>query len=105
MKISDESRMALVAMLSALGVSPDRQQRAFAVMEGDDAPEFSDVGRVLRPREVSARLGVTDRTVRVWGIKGLLKPVTGAGARTVGYTAESVRALIEGRANCGRVAK
>lgn len=105
MKISDESRMALVAMLSALGVSPDRQQRAFAVMEGDDAPEFSDVGRVLRPREVSARLGVTDRTVRVWGIKGLLKPVMGAGARTVGYTAESVRALIEGRANCGRVAK
>lgn len=98
MKIKSESRAALAAMLSALGIPGDKQERAFAIMEGGDDYAPADVGRVIRAREVAERLGVSGRTVRLWGRKGLLRPVTGSGSRFFGYTAESVRALIEGRA-------
>ena len=97
MKIKSESRAALAAMLSALGIPGDKQERAFAIMEGGDDYAPADVGRVIRAREVAERLGVSGRPVRLWGRKGLLRPVTGSGSRFFGYTAESVKALIEGR--------
>ena len=81
MKIKSESRAALAAMLSALGIPGDKQERAFAIMEGGDDYAPADVGRVIRAREVAERLGVSGRTVRLWGRKGLLRPVTGSGSR------------------------
>ena len=60
----------------------------------------NDPGRVLRPKEVAARLGVSRKTLCSYGKRGLLDSVYAADktSRRLGYTEASVRAFISGHA-------
>ena len=64
---------------------------------GDGTP---DPGRVLRPKEVAARLGVSRKTLWQYAQRGLLDSVYAAAKpnRRLGYTEASVRAFISGHA-------
>ena len=61
---------------------------------GESAPELND--RVLKRSEVAKMLNVTCRTVTHYAKRGLIRPLRfGAdGARAVGYSERSVRALM-----------
>lgn len=83
-------------------ITTEQQEAALLALEsstaaGDGAP---DPGRVLRPKEVAARLGVSRKTLCAYGKRGLLASVYAADKtnRRLGYTEASVRAFISGHA-------
>ena len=84
-------------------ITTEQQEAALLALEsnpaanGDGAP---DPGRVLRPKEVAARLGVSRKTLCGYGKRGLLDSVYAADKpnRRLGYTEASVRAFISGHA-------
>ena len=83
-------------------IATEQQEAALLALEatsttGDGAP---DPGRVLRPKEVAARLGVSRKTLCGYGKRGLLDSVYAPDkpSRRLGYTEASVRAFINGRA-------
>lgn len=83
-------------------ITTEQQEAALLALNtnpatGDGAP---DPGRVLRPKEVAARLGVSRKTLCSYGKRGLLDSVYAADktSRRLGYTEASVRAFINGRA-------
>ena len=84
-------------------ITTEQQEAALLALEsnhtatGDAAP---DPGRVLRPKEVAARLGVSRKTLCAYGKRGLLDSVYAADKpnRRLGYTEASVRAFISGHA-------
>lgn len=56
------------------------------------------LGRVIRAKEVARLAEVTTKTVRDWCKAGGLVPVRGpVGNRVLGYTEESVRAILAGK--------
>ena len=63
------------------------------------AAAAADPGRVCRPKEVAARLGVSRKTLCAYGKRGLLASVYAADRpnRRIGYTEASVRAFINGQ--------
>ena len=96
---------AFTAALSVDGtIGQARADAALAVLEGKAEVIAADanrdeLGRVVRTPEAQKILGgVTTKTLRDWCARGRLVPVYGSNTRRIGYTAESVRALIEGRA-------
>ena len=106
--MKDNARAILVAAFTAAG-SVDgtieaRADAALAVLEGKAEVIAADanrdeLGRVVRTVEARKILGgVTSKTLRDWCARGRLVPVYGSNTRRIGYTAESVRALVEGRA-------
>ena len=106
--MKDNARAILAAAITAAcsvdGTIEARAEKALAVLEGKAEVIAADanrdeLGRVVRTPEAQKILGgVTTKTLRDWAARGRLVPVYGSNTRRIGYTAESVRALIEGRA-------
>lgn len=83
-------------------ITTEQQEAALLALNtnpatGDGKP---DPGRVLRPKEVAARLGVSRKTLCGYGKRGLLDSVYAPDkpSRRLGYTEASVRAFISGHA-------
>ena len=105
--MKDNARAILAAAITAAcsvdGTIEARADAALAVLEGKAEVIAADanrdeLGRVVRTVEARKILGgVTSKTLRDWCARGRLVPVYGSNTRRIGYTAESVRALIEGR--------
>ena len=56
------------------------------------------IERVVRTKEATRLFGVDVKTLRNWSARGRLVPVYGGNANfRIGYTADSVRALLSGR--------
>ena len=96
--MTKNTRTILAATFAADGtITQEQADAALKVLEGRAGPV--EVGAVVRTREAARLLGgVTSKTLRTWAARGRLVPVYGAEGRRIGYTAESVRALVEGRA-------
>ena len=73
--------------------TPEDSAAILARLEGGDA-----LAPVVRTKEAKRLFGVDVKTLRNWGKRGCLVPVYGghSGWR-IGYTRESVRALLAGR--------
>lgn len=97
--MTKNTRTALTAILAADGtITQEAAAAALKVLDGKGSPAVA-VGAVIRTPEAARLLGgVTTKTLRAWAADGRLVPVYGSNTRRIGYTAESVRALIEGRA-------
>ena len=104
--MTKNTQTTLAAILAAAAngtIDQTRLDAALAVMEGRAEavaakPNRDELGRVVRTPEAQKILGgVTSKTLRVWAARGRLVPVYGAGARRIGYTADSVRAILAGR--------
>ena len=97
--MTKNTRTALTAILAADGtISPEAADAALKVLDGKGNPAAA-VGAVIRTKEAVRLLGgVTTKTLRAWAADGRLVPVYGSKSRRIGYTAASVRALVEGRA-------
>ena len=96
--MTKNTRTILAATFAADGtITQEQADAALKVLEGRAGPV--EVGAVVRTSEAARLLGgVTTKTLRLWAKRGRLVPVYGSNTRRIGYTAASVRALIEGRA-------
>lgn len=96
--MTKNTRIAIVAILAAdETITPADAAAALKVLDGKGSPAVA-VGAVIRTPEAARLLGgVTTKTLRDWAAAGRLVPVYGSNTRRIGYTAESVRALINGR--------
>ena len=97
--MTNNTRTALAAILAADGtITKAAALAALNLLDGKGNPA-AEVGAVIRTKE-AVRIfgGVTTKTLREWAARGRLVPVYGSKSRRIGYTAESVRALIEGGA-------
>ena len=64
-----------------------------------NAPQSTQIGRILTAGEVAALAHKSTRTVRAWAKRGYLEAIRLPGRKdATGYTEASVRALVEGRA-------
>ena len=99
--MKENQERALRSMLATFdGLDPKRVDAALQVLKGKHAaaPAPADVGQVFKAGAVAKLLSVTTRTVRNLRDKGLLHEVRAPGSsRCLGYSAESVRAFIDGR--------
>ncbi|MBR1836255.1 MAG: MerR family transcriptional regulator [Kiritimatiellae bacterium] len=97
--MTKNTRTALTAILAGDATIPQEiAAEAMKVLDGRTNIAF-ETGRVVRTDETARLLGgVTTKTLREWAKRGRLSPVYGSEGRRIGYTADSVRALIEGRA-------
>lgn len=97
--MTKNTRTILAATFAADGtITQEQADAALKVLDGKGDPA-GEVGAVVRTREAARLLGgVTTKTLRDWCARGRLVPVYGSNTRRIGYTAASVRALIEGRA-------
>lgn len=107
--MKDNARAIVAAAFTAAcsvdgTIGQARADAALAVLEGKAEVIAADanrdeLGRVVRTPEAQKILGgVTTKTLRDWAARGRLVPVYGSNTRRIGYTAASVRALVEGRA-------
>ena len=102
MKKTTETMIASVlasALASDGALTQTMTDKALAILQGRaEAVETNtppDLGAVIRTRDVQKRLGgVTSKCLRNYAARGLLTPVFG-GSRRLGYTAESVAALMQ----------
>ena len=83
-------------------IATEQQEAALLALEATSTTgeAVSDAGRVLRPKEVASRLGVSRKTLCGYGKRNLLVSVYAPDKpnRRLGYTEASVRAFINGRA-------
>lgn len=97
------------ALRAILGTDPtitneEKQAWGRMIARGNPLAEVeavapSPIPRIVSAREVSRLAGMTVQSVRRYARRGILRRVIGAGMqRGRGYTEESVRALLEGRA-------
>ena len=87
------------AAISADGTITQEQADAALKVLAGKGNAGAVVDSVVRTKEAARLLGgVTTKTLRLWSRAGRLVPVYGSDKRRIGYTAESVNALIEGRA-------
>jgi hypothetical protein len=95
--MTKNTRTILAATFAADGtITQEQADAALKVLEGRSGPV--GVGAVVRTKEAARLLGgVTTKTLRAWAARGRIGPVYGADKCRIGYTAESVKALIEGR--------
>lgn len=101
--MTKNTRTVLEAVFAADGtITQEQADAALKVLDGKTIPA-TEVGGVIRPKEACRIFGgVSPRTLRDWADAGRLQGVYSGGHR-IGYTAESVRALVEGRApGCGK---
>lgn len=93
-----QTKTALAAIIAAdASIPKESAVRALAVLDGAEVPR--PMGRLLKTTEAARILHVTTKTLRGWSKSGALVPVYVPGAKLrSGYTEESVRALLAGRA-------
>ena len=90
--------LKLLGMGGAL--SPEDSAAILKRMQG----KGDEIERVVRTKEACRILGVGVKSLRNWAKRGRLVPVYGGNERfRIGYTADSVRALVEGRATAAAV--
>lgn len=95
--MTENTRTILAAALAA--------DKTIAKSDADAVLERLDESRVIRTREARRLFGVSARTLRNWADAGMLVPVRGANPnQRIGYTAESVRALLAGRTSSSAAA-
>lgn len=91
------TRTALAAILA--GDATITKEDAAAVLKRLDGTERAPARRVIRTKEACALLGVGVKTLRAWAARGRIVPVYGGNENfRIGYTEDSVRAILEGRA-------
>jgi hypothetical protein len=111
--MKDNARAILGAAFTAArevdaSIGRARTDAAFAVLDGKAEAVAADanrdeLGRVVRTPEAQRVLGgVSSKTLRLWAARGQLVPVYGS-SRRIGYTAESVRALMQRNRPAGAV--
>lgn len=96
--MTETTSKVLTAILAADSTIP--RQRADAAMRTlrGEADAQQPEPRVVRTPEASRILGVHKKTLRAWADRGVLTPCFGANPRQrIGYTADSVRAILAGR--------
>ena len=98
-KMTSNTREAVRAILAADStIDPELATAAMKLLSGKTEKE-APLGRVVKSREAAKRCGVTTQTLRDWARAGIIKPVyAGRNVQRLGYTEESIRALLEGRA-------
>ncbi len=111
--MTSNTKTALTAILAADGSIPAElagfalkmlgtggaitKEDADAVLKRLEGRE-DGIERVVRTKEARRLFGVDVKTLRNWAQRGRLVPVYGGNAKfRIGYTAESVRALLAGR--------
>ena len=96
--MQNSTRTALAAIIAADATIPkETAESALKLLDGgNDGP--APLGRVVRTAEACKLFGVTTKSLRLWALAGRLVPVYGGqNRRRVGYTEESVRAILAGR--------
>lgn len=80
-------------------IDVEQKRLIMEVLEGrmPQAASSMQIPRVIHRREVMDRLGVCSRTVDNLLARQVLMPVYGIGKKVIGYTEESVRAMVEAR--------
>lgn len=98
--MTKNTRTILAATFAADGtITQEQADAALKVLAGKGNAAGAVVDSVVRTKEAARLLGgVTTKTLRLWAKRGRLVPVYAADKCRIGYTAESVNALIEGRA-------
>lgn len=98
--MTTNTRTILLTVLKADGtITKEQIEKAMLVLEANaEESSSADPGRVLRPHQVAARLGVSRKTLCAYGKRGLLKSVYAPDrpTRRLGYTEASVAAFING---------
>ena len=79
-------------------ITPEQIANAITALKGDASVGEKPPSRVVRPREVAKRLGVSRKTLCSYGKRGLLASVYAPDkpSRRLGYTEESVERFING---------
>lgn len=97
--MSPSTKAILVPLFKADSTITTEQAEAALLALSSDNAEAVDPGRVLRPKEVAARLHVSRKTVCEYGKRGIFQSVyrDKGTKRRLGYTEASVRAFINGR--------
>jgi hypothetical protein len=96
--MNKNTRTAVAAILAADGtITKADADAALKQLEGKaDTPPPE--ARVIRTKDACRLIGVHKKTLRNWADAGLLVPCYGANPRQrIGYTADSVHAILEGR--------
>jgi len=97
--MTKNTRTILAATFAADGTITQEQADAALKVLAGKGNAGAVVDSVVRTKEAARLLGgVTTKTLRLWSRAGRLVPVYGSDKCRIGYTAESVNALIEGRA-------
>ena len=97
-----ETRDAVAALLRLdPSITPETVKAGIAVLDGKatNALDAAPLDRVLSRAEVARLLGVTPRSVTSYARRGLIRPCRFGlgGKRSVGFSADSVRAAMAGR--------
>lgn len=96
--MTENTTAAVNAILAADStIPPELRKAAIRLLSGNGEPE-KPLPRLVRTSEAVRLFGVTPKALRDWGDKGILEPVyAGKSACRLGYTAASVRRVLEGR--------
>lgn len=78
-------------------LDPVRIDRAIDLLNGRLNREIADL-EVVKSRDAMALLGVSERTLRDYVKKGILRPVYGCGNRAIGVSRKSLSAFARPRA-------
>lgn len=91
------SKIVTAALAADATIPKQRVDAAMRTLRGE-ADATQPEPRVVRTPEACRILGVHKKTLRAWSARGVLTPCFGANPRQrIGYTAESVRAILAGR--------
>ena len=96
--MTGNTRTALAAILAAdVTITKADADAVLKRLDGKaDTPQPE--ARVIRTKDACRLIGVHKKTLREWSARGLLVPCYGANPNhRIGYTADSVRAILEGR--------
>jgi len=100
----DATKNAIKAICAAdPTLSAGMVDAAITALQGKDVTVYVDPAPMDRaiPRKVAAQiLGVTPRCVSLYARRGLIRPIRmgAAGSRSVGYSEQSIRAVLSGKA-------
>ena len=98
--MNNGTRAIISAALAAdTSVTPQQKEIVFACLTGKPLERSASLPEIVSRREVARLLGKTVKRVDQIASAGYLKRVPVPGSRrALGYTEESVRAVLEGRA-------
>lgn len=96
--MTGNTRAILAAALAADGTITKADADAVLRRLDGKADTPPPEARVIRTKDACRLIGVHKKTLRNWADAGLLVPCYGANQnQRIGYTADSVRAILEGR--------
>ena len=97
--MTSNTREAVRAILAADStITPEEAGEAIKLLSGKVDKE-KPLPRVVKSREAARLCGVTTQTLRQWAREGIIQPVyAGRNVARLGYTQESIRALLDGKA-------